>query len=76
MPERVAANSWSSKTKCWSGASDGNFFLRGRCNDCHDDSYHGHGLFYGNSRHRFRDILDGLSHTFMVGERDGRLGAR
>jgi len=42
--------------------------------DIHDDLYQGDGLFYGNSRHRFRDILDGLSQTLMVGERDGRLG--
>ncbi|MGI9472886.1 MAG: DUF1559 domain-containing protein [Rubripirellula sp.] len=42
--------------------------------DIHDDLYEGNGLFYGNSRHRFRDILDGLSQTLMVGERDGRLG--
>ena len=27
------------------------------------------GLFYFNSNHRFRDILDGLSNTFAVGER-------
>jgi hypothetical protein len=36
--------------------------------------YHGDGLFYGNSRHRFRDVLDGLSQTVMVGERNSRLG--
>ncbi|MDB4749879.1 DUF1559 domain-containing protein [Rubripirellula sp.] len=42
--------------------------------DIHDDLYDGDGLFYGNSRHRFRDILDGLSQTLMVGERDGRMG--
>ena len=42
--------------------------------DLHEDLYHGDGLFYGNSRHRFRDILDGLSQTLMVGERDSRLG--
>ncbi|MDB4654075.1 DUF1559 domain-containing protein [bacterium] len=42
--------------------------------DIHDDLYQGDGLFYGNSRHRFRDILDGLSQTLMVGERDGRMG--
>jgi prepilin-type N-terminal cleavage/methylation domain-containing protein len=42
--------------------------------DIHDDLYKGDGLFYGNSRHRFRDILDGLSQTLMVGERNGRLG--
>ncbi|MCC9643346.1 DUF1559 domain-containing protein [Rhodopirellula sp. JC740] len=42
--------------------------------DLHDDLYHGDGLFYGNSRHRFRDVLDGLSQTVMVGERNSRLG--
>jgi prepilin-type N-terminal cleavage/methylation domain-containing protein len=42
--------------------------------DIHDDLYDGDGLFYGNSRHRFRDILDGLSQTLMIGERNGRLG--
>lgn len=42
--------------------------------DIHVDLYDGDGLFYGNSRHRFRDILDGLSQTLMVGERSGRLG--
>jgi prepilin-type N-terminal cleavage/methylation domain-containing protein len=42
--------------------------------DIHHDLYKGDGLFYGNSRHRFRDILDGLSQTLMIGERSGRLG--
>ena len=42
--------------------------------DIHEDLYEGDGLFYGNSRHRFRDILDGLSQTLMVGERNSRLG--
>jgi prepilin-type N-terminal cleavage/methylation domain-containing protein len=42
--------------------------------DIHEDVYDGDGLFYGNSRHRFRDILDGMSQTLMVGERSGRLG--
>lgn len=42
--------------------------------DIHENLYRGDGLFYGNSRHRFRDILDGLSQTLMVGERNGRLG--
>ncbi|KAA5543188.1 DUF1559 domain-containing protein [Roseiconus nitratireducens] len=42
--------------------------------DIHDDLYKGDGLFYGNSRHRFRDILDGLSQTLMVGERSSKLG--
>jgi prepilin-type N-terminal cleavage/methylation domain-containing protein len=42
--------------------------------DIHEDLYRGDGLFYGNSRHRFRDILDGLSQTLMIGERSSRLG--
>lgn len=42
--------------------------------DIHEDLYRGNGLFYGNSRHRFRDILDGLSNTLMIGERNSRLG--
>ena len=42
--------------------------------DLHEALYAGDGVFYGNSRHRFRDILDGLSQTVMVGERNGRLG--
>ncbi len=42
--------------------------------DIHDDLYKGDGIFYGNSRHRFRDVLDGLSQTVMVGERNSRLG--
>jgi len=33
------------------------------------------GVFYGNSRVRFADILDGESYTFMIGERDRRCGA-
>lgn len=42
--------------------------------DIHKALYGGDGLFYGNSRHRFRDVRDGLSQTVMVGERNGRLG--
>jgi len=42
--------------------------------DIHTDLYRGNGLFYGNSRHRFRDILDGMSQTLMIGERSSRLG--
>ncbi len=42
--------------------------------DIHEDLYKGDGLFFGNSRMRFRDILDGLSQTLMVGERNSRLG--
>lgn len=42
--------------------------------DIHENLFKGDGLFYGNSRHRFRDILDGLSQTLMVGERSSRQG--
>ena len=34
----------------------------------------GDGVFYQNSRIRFADIRDGLSNTFLVGERGSRLG--
>jgi prepilin-type N-terminal cleavage/methylation domain-containing protein len=33
----------------------------------------GDGVFYHNSRTSFRDVLDGLSQTFLVGERSSRL---
>jgi prepilin-type processing-associated H-X9-DG protein len=33
-----------------------------------------YGTFWGDSRVQFRDITDGLSNTFVVGERDWRLG--
>lgn len=39
-----------------------------------DDPYNGDGTFYGNSRTKFRDIVDGLSNTIIVGERSSRLG--
>lgn len=39
-----------------------------------DAPYSGDGIFFGNSRTKFRDIRDGLSNTLMVGERDGRFG--
>lgn len=32
------------------------------------------GTFWGSSKVQFRDITDGLSNTFIVGERDWRLG--
>ncbi|MDX1968201.1 MAG: DUF1559 domain-containing protein [Planctomycetaceae bacterium] len=32
------------------------------------------GLFWGDSRVQFRDITDGLSNTFAIGERDWQLG--
>lgn len=34
----------------------------------------GNGVFYHNSKVRFADIVDGMSNTFMVGERSSRLG--
>ncbi len=34
----------------------------------------GNGIFYQNSKTRFRDITDGLSNTLMVGERLGTAG--
>jgi prepilin-type N-terminal cleavage/methylation domain-containing protein/prepilin-type processing-associated H-X9-DG protein len=39
-----------------------------------DAPYNGDGMFYGNSRMKFRDVTDGLSNTIMVGERSGQLG--
>lgn len=39
-----------------------------------DAPYAGDGVYFGNSRTKFRDILDGLSNTIMVGERSGQLG--
>lgn len=34
-----------------------------------------HGVFYTFSKVKFRDILDGTSNCFMIGERDNRCGA-
>lgn len=39
-----------------------------------DAPFNGDGMFFGNSRIRFRDVTDGLSNTLMVGERGSRLG--
>lgn len=39
-----------------------------------DAPFNGNGIFFGNSRTKFRDVRDGLSNTLMVGERDSRLG--
>jgi prepilin-type N-terminal cleavage/methylation domain-containing protein len=36
--------------------------------------YNANGTFYGNSPTKFKDILDGLSNTMIVGERSSRLG--
>ena len=39
-----------------------------------DSPYRGDGMYYGNSKTKFRDVIDGLSNTLMVGERSGQLG--
>lgn len=39
-----------------------------------DAPYHGNGMFFGNSRIKFRDVTDGLSNTIMIGERSSHLG--
>ncbi len=39
-----------------------------------DSPYRGDGIYYGNSKTKFRDVTDGLSNTLMVGERSGQLG--
>ncbi len=40
-----------------------------------DDPFDGEGIFFGNSRIGFRNILDGSSNTMMIGERRNDLGA-
>jgi prepilin-type N-terminal cleavage/methylation domain-containing protein len=39
-----------------------------------DVPYAGDGAFFGNSRIQFRDFIDGLSNTLIVGERSSRWG--
>ena len=39
-----------------------------------DAPYRGDGMYFGNSKIKFRDVTDGLSNTIMVGERSGQLG--
>ena len=39
------------------------------------DPLDGDGVFYGNSGVRFRDVLDGLSNTLLIGERRNDFGA-
>jgi len=39
-----------------------------------EDPYAGDGSFYGNSRTRIRDLIDGVSNTIVFGERSSRLG--
>ncbi len=58
-------------------------YLVGRANysgmfgtfEIEDDPDHGDGVFFRNSKVRFADILDGLSHTFLIGERTSDYGA-
>ena len=40
-----------------------------------DDPFHGDGTFYGNSKTTFRDFLDGMSSTIMLGEPTTELGS-
>ena len=42
--------------------------------EVHDHPDEGEGVFFLNSRVRFRDVKDGLSKTIFVGERSSRLG--
>ncbi len=42
--------------------------------DIEDDPNHGDGLLFHNSAIRFGSILDGMSHTFLAGERASELG--
>jgi len=39
------------------------------------DPFNGNGVFYGNSKIRFRDIVDGTSSTIILGERSSELGS-
>jgi len=40
-----------------------------------ENPFHGDGAFFGNSKIRFRDFLDGTSTTIMLGERTTELGS-
>ncbi len=39
-----------------------------------DAPFRGDGIYFGNSKIKFRDVTDGLSNTIMGGERSGQLG--
>lgn len=39
-----------------------------------ESPYNGDGTFWGNSRIRMQDFVDGTSNTFVIGERSSRLG--
>jgi prepilin-type N-terminal cleavage/methylation domain-containing protein len=40
-----------------------------------ESPFRGDGTFYGNSKTRFRDFMDGMSSTIMLGERNTKLGS-
>ncbi len=64
-------------------ATDPKLFLIGKANyvavfgteEIEDDPFNGNGAFYGNSKTRFRDFLDGMSSTLILGERTTELGS-
>lgn len=39
-----------------------------------ESPFQGDGMFYGSSKTRLADVIDGLSNTLMIGERGSRLG--
>jgi prepilin-type N-terminal cleavage/methylation domain-containing protein len=42
--------------------------------EVHESPYNSDGAFWGNSRVRMQDFVDGTSNTFVIGERGSRLG--
>jgi len=40
-----------------------------------ENPFSGNGVFYGNSKTRFRDIIDGTSSTIILGESSAELGS-
>jgi prepilin-type N-terminal cleavage/methylation domain-containing protein/prepilin-type processing-associated H-X9-DG protein len=63
--------------------SDPKLFLIAKANyvgvfgttEIEDDPFNGDGTFYGNSKTRFRDFIDGMSSTIILGERTTELGS-
>ncbi len=64
-------------------APDDKLFLIAKANyvgvfgtrEIEDSPFDGDGTFYGNSKTRMRDVLDGLSNTIILGERTTELGS-